>query len=130
MAALCLPLFLNQALCLDLVFEPEIVDIEQLKKEQKVGHSIGTPIVLEKVKNYNQFTFEVDNYLRDNFEGYKTISNSIIINAKGRLIRGFTLENDEKDIVYIYFDAEDFYRKYRKITDKGIQKRVKDLINL
>lgn len=121
------PLLADTSSAINLDFkEPEIVADPTIK--EPVGMSINNPVVFEKIKKYNALKFAQSEYIRKHYEGYRVTVDVITLNPKGRLIQGLGLEQEGEKPVMVYFDVDDIYRKTKKIEDKGLQKRVEELL--
>lgn len=99
-----------------------------IKEKSFLGSSSFNPINLEKVKSYNELKFLQDKYVRENYEGYRVVGESLKINNAGRIIQSLMIENDENEYKHVYFDVDDIFRKYRRLKNKDLAERVKELL--
>lgn len=129
-AVSCTPLIALKSLAseeIDMTFEPRIVEIDRNEKPA-VGSAISNPIVFEKLKNYRAYKFKRDNYLAKNFEGYHITVDTVMFDNKGNIIQGFVLTDDDGNTANVYFDVDDVFRKYKRIDDKELSRRVESLL--
>lgn len=87
------------------------------------------PIILKKAKNYHAVKEMQENYIRQQYGNYQIIGNGLTVNSSGHFIQSYMLKNnDDEEIVHIYFDINDVCKKYKTLKDKDLKKRVENLL--
>lgn len=84
------------------------------EKSDKLGESSDNPVVFEGVKNFKKLRELQENYLDENYPGYKIKSLGSFTNRYERAIRSYGLVNEEGREVSVYFDMEEERAEYRK----------------
>lgn len=121
----------GKEISIKITIDPDRKPIEatvDLKDNPTPGTSLNSPVALKDIKDYNGFKFERDNYIRKHYEGYQIVGNGLSINKSGRIVQDVMLKNENEQYAVVYFDVDDVCRKCRKLDDKNLEKRIRQLI--
>lgn len=99
------------------------------KVDQSPLGSYGNPIILDSkgIKNLNMLKYEQDEYIRKNYEDYRSIGEMFTMHGD-RFIQIISLTNDEGEVKMVYFDMTEAYQKLSSKNSKS-RKEIEELKN-
>ena len=84
------------------------------------------PVVLDfkKVKSTEQLDNILEEYIRENFEGY-TVKGRMFSSDEGKFIIALALKDDDGKRALVYFDVTEAYKKLDRSRDKATKREMK-----
>ena len=88
--------------------------------------SNDNPVVLDfkKVKSTEQLDNILEEYIRENFEGY-TVKGRMFSSDEGKFIIALALKDDDGKRALVYFDVTEAYKKLDRSRDKATKREMK-----
>ena len=109
-----------------LSFGNEVASNEVIQVDESYYSNRDNPVVLDfkKVKSTEQLDNILEEYIRENFEGY-TVKGRMFSSDEGKFIIALALKDDDGKRALVYFDVTEAYKKLDRSRDKATKREMK-----
>lgn len=109
-----------------LSFGNEGASNEVIQVDESYYSNRDNPVILDfkKVKSTEQLDDILEEYIRENFEGY-TIKGRMFSSDEEKFIIALALKDDDGKRALVYFDVTEAYKKLDRSRDKATKREMK-----
>ena len=109
-----------------LSFGNEVASNEVIQVDESYYSNRDNPVVLDfkKVKSTEQLDNILEEYIRENFEGY-TVKGRMFSSDEVKFIIALALKDDDGKRALVYFDVTEAYKKLDRSRDKATKREMK-----